>query len=411
MLHLTASSSSLSSALLHQHQHAHSFTNSPAWLLGRCYRLLQSAPPPHASYHSVSSEPQPQPDPAASARAAFLSDFASKLWFSYRSGFPAISPSHPSIVSDAGWGCMIRSAQMMFSYALLLHYLGRDWRRRSGSRADGAGGEEERKGEEEDEAHTTYVSILSWFLDSVASPYSIHSMLTTPALQHQPQRQHQHRQQPQQTSRRSAASRSAPSSASSPSSSPAASPSSSASRLSSSSSSAAASSPSTSPSSHNSPPVGEWFGPTACCAMLVRCRASHVAAAGGEEAINLPAIIVADDGTIYRDRVERRCCRRRGQQQPSPHSPASSAAPSPAPAFDSEQDDFLPVVLFIPVRLGLDKINTAYVRAAAAPQPSANQRISHCRAHLCLALPASCCCLCHSCRRCCPASSSHRASG
>jgi Peptidase family C54 len=50
---------------------------------------------------------------------------ASILWFTYRSGFPRIVPY--SLESDAGWGCMLRCAQMLMAAALQRHMLGADW--------------------------------------------------------------------------------------------------------------------------------------------------------------------------------------------------------------------------------------------------------------------------------------------
>ena len=69
----------------------------------------------------------------------FLDDFESKLWFTYRSGFPQIKKSsdpaassaislsvrlrsqfadHGGFTTDTGWGCMIRSGQCLLANAL-----------------------------------------------------------------------------------------------------------------------------------------------------------------------------------------------------------------------------------------------------------------------------------------------------
>jgi cysteine protease ATG4 len=42
--------------------------------------------------------------------------------FTYRKDFPSLSPYN--ITSDAGWGCMLRSAQMLMGNAMVRHYLG-----------------------------------------------------------------------------------------------------------------------------------------------------------------------------------------------------------------------------------------------------------------------------------------------
>lgn len=54
------------------------------------------------------------------------SDETTLFWFTYRFDFPEIVPYR--ITTDAGWGCMLRSAQMMLGQALRMHYKSRTWR-------------------------------------------------------------------------------------------------------------------------------------------------------------------------------------------------------------------------------------------------------------------------------------------
>lgn len=45
------------------------------------------------------------------------------MWITYRSGFPRMDPY--GYTDDSGWGCMLRSAQMLMTQALQRHTLGR----------------------------------------------------------------------------------------------------------------------------------------------------------------------------------------------------------------------------------------------------------------------------------------------
>jgi cysteine protease ATG4 len=76
---------------------------------------------------------------------AFLDDFESRIWFTYRSGFAPIAKSQDpkalaamsfavrirqiasqeGFTSDTGWGCMIRTGQSLLANALFLLELGR----------------------------------------------------------------------------------------------------------------------------------------------------------------------------------------------------------------------------------------------------------------------------------------------
>ena len=80
---------------------------APIWLLGEAYRGTGA-------------------DPSAEALEELLRDVRSRIWLSYRSGFPQIEGS--SLSSDAGWGCMARTGQMMLAQALIILRCGRGWR-------------------------------------------------------------------------------------------------------------------------------------------------------------------------------------------------------------------------------------------------------------------------------------------
>ncbi|KAL8375794.1 hypothetical protein RB595_007083 [Gaeumannomyces hyphopodioides] len=144
---------------------------------------LQTAPTPATPPDSVSSSFDSSlayddiPDDGGWP-PAFLDDFESRVWVSYRSGFPPIPRStdpaatsrmsfamrlktmtdqQAAFTTDSGWGCMIRTGQSLLANTLLSHRLGRGWRR--GEKPD-----EERK-------------LLSLFADDPRAPYSIHKFV------------------------------------------------------------------------------------------------------------------------------------------------------------------------------------------------------------------------------------------
>lgn len=43
------------------------------------------------------------------------------MWFSYRRGFQPVPRTSPPVTGDAGWGCMVRSSQMLLAQALRRH--------------------------------------------------------------------------------------------------------------------------------------------------------------------------------------------------------------------------------------------------------------------------------------------------
>ncbi|WOL13340.1 cysteine protease ATG4B isoform X1 [Canna indica] len=119
-------------------------STSDIWFLGRCYKL---------SLEESSNGCDP-----ADGYAAFLEDFSSRIWITYRKGFDPIGDS--KFTCDVNWGCMIRSSQMLVAQALILHHLGRSWKRPLQKPYD-----------------PQYIEILHLFGDSETSAFSIHNLL------------------------------------------------------------------------------------------------------------------------------------------------------------------------------------------------------------------------------------------
>ncbi|CAI0541019.1 unnamed protein product [Linum tenue] len=118
---------------------------SDIWLLGTCYKI---------SADGCSAEAEA----TGNILAEFTHDISSRILVTYRKGFDAIGDS--KLTSDVGWGCMVRSSQMLIAQALLCHQFGRSWRRTSVEPQD-----------------QDYITILHLFGDSEASPFSIHNLL------------------------------------------------------------------------------------------------------------------------------------------------------------------------------------------------------------------------------------------
>ncbi|XP_005107706.1 cysteine protease atg4 [Aplysia californica] len=83
--------------------------DTPLYLLGRIY---------HKRREEDSQE--------STEEHEFLKHFCSRVWLTYRSNFYPIPGTRLS--SDCGWGCMLRSGQMLVAQCLVTHFLGPDWR-------------------------------------------------------------------------------------------------------------------------------------------------------------------------------------------------------------------------------------------------------------------------------------------
>ncbi|EDO45379.1 predicted protein [Nematostella vectensis] len=129
--------------------------DSPIWLLGRCY---------HAKNYEYTSEQSKQQCQILSLEE-FHRHFTSLIWLTYRRSFVQLNGSN--LTSDCGWGCMLRSGQMMLASGLIFHFLKKDWRisGRCHSR----------------EQEHYYRVILQFFGDQddeERSPFSLHRLVT-----------------------------------------------------------------------------------------------------------------------------------------------------------------------------------------------------------------------------------------
>ncbi|KAL8998437.1 MAG: hypothetical protein Q9169_002474 [Polycauliona sp. 2 TL-2023] len=184
-------------------------SDSPIWCLGRSYDAQpqkdidtskvdqktegeshdttapEKAPPTDTQERKLTNGETKAHKPPIAPRAedrewpsAFLDDFESRIWMTYRSNFPNIRRSDDpnasasmtfavrlrsqivdqgGFTSDTGWGCMIRSGQSLLANALVTLRLGRDWRR----------GMQEREERE----------VLSLFADDPSAPFSVHKFV------------------------------------------------------------------------------------------------------------------------------------------------------------------------------------------------------------------------------------------
>jgi len=219
-------------------------TSSDVWFLGKCYKV------------------SPEEEESGDGHAAFLEDFSSKIWITYRKGFDAISDS--KLTSDVNWGCMVRSSQMLVAQALIFHHLGRSWRKPP-----------------EKPYNPDYIGVLHLFGDSEACAFSIHNLL--------------------QAGRNYGLA------------------------------------------------AGSWVGPYAMCRAwqtLIRTNREQAGAVNGKENFPMILYVVSGDEDGERGGAPVVCI---------------DVAAQLCSDFNKEQSTWSPILLLVPLVLGLDKINPRYI--------------------------------------------------
>ncbi|XP_031726641.1 cysteine protease ATG4D-like [Anarrhichthys ocellatus] len=131
----------------------------------------------------------------------FRRSFASRLWLTYRRGFPQLEGC--SLTTDSGWGCVLRTGQMLLAQGLLLHLMPPGWtwsvsphavkddmdlpaiRPTDGvERALDAKEEPNERGRKlslgsllDRPMEATHRRVASWFADQPTAPFGIHQLV------------------------------------------------------------------------------------------------------------------------------------------------------------------------------------------------------------------------------------------
>lgn len=208
------------------------------------------------------------------------SDIRTLIWITYRRNFPSIGDS--GMTADSGWGCMLRTGQMVLAQALCRLHLGRDWRWTYTDSVTIQSMIDDDSKQVEYDNYMKYRQILKMFADLKTAPYSIHQIALMGACEGKN--------------------------------------------------------------------VGEWFGPNTVAQVLKKLSLY--------DKFNDIHIHVAMDNMVFLDDIKKFCKSKIKLDYLRLSSVASEASD-----LDQCDDFWRPLVLFIPLRLGLVDINPVYFRA------------------------------------------------
>lgn len=145
--------------------------NSPVWMLGEAYHRKLAVDSDQISLMPVGNQVRTfNESPSDAGIEAFEVDFSSRIWLTYRKEFQEFSGT--KLNTDCGWGCMIRSGQMMLAQAVVLHWLGRNWR--WSNMQTGIISVDHWKTER---LHRAIIQLFSDTPDDTRSPLSIHKLV------------------------------------------------------------------------------------------------------------------------------------------------------------------------------------------------------------------------------------------
>uniref|UniRef100_A0A1A7Y1H4 Cysteine protease n=1 Tax=Iconisemion striatum TaxID=60296 RepID=A0A1A7Y1H4_9TELE len=130
-------------------------------------------------------------------RERFRRCFVSLLWLTYRRGFPQLPGS--SLTTDSGWGCVLRTGQMLLARGLILHLMPPGWTwsvqyslvkddldllQSSDSAERGWAVEANKRGRKlslgsvlDRPMEATHRRMVSWFIDHPSAPFGIHRLV------------------------------------------------------------------------------------------------------------------------------------------------------------------------------------------------------------------------------------------